>query len=47
MRKNGLVMDGKDVIGSNFDLQPIIIQPLLRKDFKMCDLYVKELYENN
>ena len=40
-------MDGKDVIDSNLDLQSIARFPLDSDDYKMADLYIKELYENN
>ena len=46
-RKSGLLMDGKDVITSNMDLKPVILLPFKAQDWKMVDLYFKELYDNN
>lgn len=47
LRKKGLVMDGKDTITSNMDLESVMQYPLLCNDTKMVDIYLRELYENN
>ena len=40
LRKKGLIMDGKDPIASNMDLQSVMQYPLDCNDNKMVDIYL-------
>ena len=43
----GLILEGKDVIGSNMDMQSVIQLSIDNKDEKLAEIYIKELFENN